>query len=85
MRSGRGTGVAVEKPQTELESLLELLKPRARSLLDFATVFRAYFSDEFAFDPACGDEISFVRRDAKFTGGTFDALRRGLGVQRGLE
>jgi glutamyl-tRNA synthetase len=47
-----GTGVAVEKPQAELESLLEVLKPRARSLLDFATVFRAYFSDEFAFDPA---------------------------------
>jgi glutamyl-tRNA synthetase len=45
-------GLTVDKPQAELESLVELLKPRARSLLDFATTFRAYFSDAFEFDTA---------------------------------
>jgi len=45
-------GLSVDRPQAELEQLLDLLKPRARSLLDFAGVFRAYFTDDFAFDPA---------------------------------
>ena len=31
---------------------IDLLKPRARNLKDFATVFRAYFSDDFEYDPA---------------------------------
>jgi len=31
---------------------IDLLKPRARSLKDFATTFRAYFSDTYDFDPA---------------------------------
>ncbi|MDQ1694373.1 MAG: glutamyl-tRNA synthetase [Acidobacteriaceae bacterium] len=31
---------------------IDLLKPRARNLTDFAAAFRAYFSDEYSFDPA---------------------------------
>jgi glutamyl-tRNA synthetase len=31
---------------------IDLLKPRARSLKDFATAFRAYFYDQFEADPA---------------------------------
>jgi glutamyl-tRNA synthetase len=33
-------------------SAIDLLKPRARNLRDFATTFRAYFSDTFDYDPA---------------------------------
>jgi glutamyl-tRNA synthetase len=36
----------------EILSAIDLLKPRARSLKDFATTFRAYFSDDFEYDPA---------------------------------
>ncbi len=36
---------------------IDLVKPRARSLRDFATVFRAYFSDEFAVDPAAAEKF----------------------------
>jgi glutamyl-tRNA synthetase len=36
----------------EILAAIDLLKPRARSLKDFATAFRAYFSDDFAYDPA---------------------------------
>jgi glutamyl-tRNA synthetase len=44
------------KPRTDDETWLlaaiDLLKPRARSLKDFAGVFRAYFSDDYETDPA---------------------------------
>ncbi len=36
----------------EILAAIDLLKPRARSLKDFAGPFRAYFGDRFAFDPA---------------------------------
>ena len=36
----------------EILAAIDLLKPRARSLKDFATSFRAYFSDDFEYDPA---------------------------------
>ncbi len=36
----------------EILSTIDLLKPRARSLKDFAVAFKAYFSDEFEFDTA---------------------------------
>jgi glutamyl-tRNA synthetase len=36
----------------EIVAAIELLKPRARSLKDFATSFRAYFCDDFEYDPA---------------------------------
>jgi glutamyl-tRNA synthetase len=42
----------VDRPEAELLGTIELLKTRARSLKDFAGVFRAYFSDTFDFDPA---------------------------------
>lgn len=44
------------KPETadeaKLYATIDLLKPRARSLKDFANTFRGYFSDEFPIDPA---------------------------------
>jgi glutamyl-tRNA synthetase len=35
-----------------MAATVDLVKPRARNLKDFATVFRAYFSDGFDVDPA---------------------------------
>jgi glutamyl-tRNA synthetase len=35
-----------------LDATLELLKPRARKLSDFCGNFRAFFTDDFAYDPA---------------------------------
>ena len=48
-----------------LLSTIELLKPRARSLKDFAGSFRAFFADDFDPDPAAVDkflQIENVRR-----------------------
>lgn len=46
----------------EVVAAIELLKPRARSLKDFAGAFRAYFCDEFEFDPAA---VTKFLKDAK--------------------
>jgi glutamyl-tRNA synthetase len=35
-----------------MEATVALVKPRARNLKDFASLFRAYFSDEYQADPA---------------------------------
>src|SRR6266571_800463 len=51
-------GVEVlEKDRNWLLSTIELLKPRARSLKDFAGSFRAFFSDEFEADSAAVDKF----------------------------
>lgn len=41
-----------DRSQLEILAAIDLVKPRARNLKDFATLFRAYFSDEFEYDPA---------------------------------
>jgi glutamyl-tRNA synthetase len=41
-----------DRTEEDILAAIELLKPRARSLKDFATTFRAYFSDSFDYDPA---------------------------------
>lgn len=48
----RTVGFSPDRSPDEILAAIELLKPRARSLKDFATTFRAYFSDEFEYDPA---------------------------------
>jgi glutamyl-tRNA synthetase len=45
-------GFEPQRPTAELLSTIDLLKPRARNLKDFAGAFKAYFSDDFEFDPA---------------------------------
>ncbi|MEO8727616.1 MAG: glutamate--tRNA ligase, partial [Acidobacteriaceae bacterium] len=40
-----------------LLSTIDLLKPRARNLKDFAESFRGYFSDEFSYDPAAVEKF----------------------------
>ncbi len=45
-----------------MAATVDLVKPRARNLKDFATLFRAYFSDNFDADPAAVDK--FLKDDA---------------------
>jgi glutamyl-tRNA synthetase len=45
-------GIQVSDDRNWLLSTIDLLKPRARSLKDFAGSFRAFFSEEFDPDPA---------------------------------
>ncbi len=45
-------GFVPNRSEQDILVSIGLLKPRARSLKDFATTFRAYFSDTFDFDPA---------------------------------
>jgi glutamyl-tRNA synthetase len=40
-----------------LLSTIELLKPRARNLKDFANAFRGYFTDDFSHDPAAVEKF----------------------------
>jgi glutamyl-tRNA synthetase len=60
------------RSETEIAQAIELLKPRARNLKDFATAFRAYFADEFEVDPAAA---------AKFLTGDVPALLKELGTR----
>src|SRR5271168_5268801 len=46
------TGFTPTRSREEILAAIDLLKPRARNLKDFATVFRAYFSDSFEYDSA---------------------------------
>ena len=48
--------------RTGMEATVDLVKPRARNLKDFATLFRAYFSDEFEIDNAAREK--FLKDDA---------------------
>src|SRR5271168_264051 len=45
-------GFEPQRSTEEILAAIDLLKSRARNLKDFATVFRAYFSDDFDYDPA---------------------------------
>jgi glutamyl-tRNA synthetase len=47
----RISGWAPSRSRPEIVASIALLQPRARSLKDFAQAFRAYFSDEYAYDP----------------------------------
>src|SRR5271165_5452209 len=44
--------IPFQTSRTAMEATVDLVKPRARNLKDFATLFRAYFSDEYGIDPA---------------------------------
>src|SRR5581483_523631 len=48
----RKAGLILTRTPEEVLVSVDLLRPRARNLKDFATLFRAYFSDDFEFDPA---------------------------------
>ena len=44
--------VPFQTSREAMEATVDLVKPRARNLKDFATLFRGYFSDEYETDPA---------------------------------
>ena len=87
------------RSREETLAAIELLKPRARSLKDFATSFRAYFSDDFEFDPAAVTKFladptlppllaELSRRYAgarEFTEATAEAMLRGLAAEKNLK
>ncbi len=53
----RKAGLRIEHERDWLLSTIDLLKPRARSLKDFAGSFRAFFSDEFDPDTAAVEKF----------------------------
>jgi glutamyl-tRNA synthetase len=65
-------GFTPTRSDEEISQAIELLKPRARSLKDFASAFRGYFSDEYEIDPAAA---------AKFLSGDVPALLAELGAR----
>jgi glutamyl-tRNA synthetase len=48
----RAADLTPSRSQAEILTAIDLLKPRARNLKDFAGSFRAYFTDQFEYDPA---------------------------------
>jgi glutamyl-tRNA synthetase len=50
-------GIETAKDRQRLLSTIDLLKPRARSLKDFAGSFRAFFTDEFEADPVAVEKF----------------------------
>lgn len=50
-------GLRVDRDRDWLFSTIDLLKPRARNLKDFAGSFRGFFTDEFEPDPAAVDKF----------------------------
>jgi glutamyl-tRNA synthetase len=59
----RKSGVEMEARDAEwLYATIDLLKPRARNLKDFATSFRAFFTDSYLSDPAA--VAKFLKEDA---------------------
>jgi glutamyl-tRNA synthetase len=82
----------------EITAAIELLKPRARSLKDFATAFVAYFGDEFEIDAAAhakfvtgdvpgllGELAARYAETAKFTEASTEATLRGFAEEKGLK
>ncbi len=65
-------GFTPTRSEKEITHAIELLKPRARSLKDFASAFRGYFSDEYEIDAAAA---------AKFLSGNVPALLVELGAR----
>jgi len=62
-REWKRAGVTPERTDRDwLLSTVDLLKSRARSLKDFATSFRAFFSDSFQPDPAAVEK--FLKDDS---------------------
>jgi glutamyl-tRNA synthetase len=46
----------------ELDAAIELVKPRARKLRDFGSTFKAFFSNEYDYDPAAAKKFLADRK-----------------------
>ncbi len=92
-------GFEPNRTTEEILSTIDLLKPRARSLKDFAGAFKAYFSDEFEFDtsavakffkdetlPLLLAELSFRYKDAEqFTEASTEHMLRAFAEEKGIK
>ena len=78
-------GVQLERSDRPwLLAVIELLKPRARNLKDFATSFRAFFTDSYQADPAAVETFlkdGAVRRMLAELGGLYAASAHGFTEQ----
>ncbi len=95
----KAAGFTSTRSQAEMLAAIELLKPRARSLKDFAGPFRAYFSDDFEYDPAAVTKFladttlppllqELSRRyaaAAEFTESSAEETLRALAAEKGLK
>jgi len=92
-------GTAQNPNQQWLLATIDLLKPRARSLKDFAGSFRAFFSDDFEPDPAAVEKFlkdENIRRllvelgeryaqAAHFTEASIEKILRDFAAEKGVK
>jgi glutamyl-tRNA synthetase len=92
-------GLWPERPREEILAAIDLLKPRARNLKDFAGAFRAYFSDTFEFDPAAvtkflkedtvrallAELAARYAADAEFTEASTEQVLRAFAEEKGIK
>ena len=92
-------GFTPTRSREEIMAGIELLRPRARNLKDFATIFRAYFSDDFEYDPAAVTKFlsdSAVREfllqlsrryatEPDFTEASTEAVLRAFAEEKGIK
>jgi len=92
-------GTAESRDRAWLLSTIDLLKPRARSLKDFAGSFRAFFTDDFEPDPAAVEKFlkdESVRRllvelgeryaqAADFTEASIEKILRDFAAEKGVK
>jgi glutamyl-tRNA synthetase len=90
---------APTRPPEEITAAIDLIKPRARNLKDFATSFRAYFSDDFAYDAAAVEKflheaatrsllVELASRYAatgEFTEASVEQVLRGYAEEKGVK
>ncbi len=86
-------------PPSNLDSILDLLRSRAKKLSDFSTVFRAFFADDYAYDKAAADKfladpglrnlvpalLELYRQDAAFTLQSTEQILRNLAEKEGVK
>ena len=78
--SGVGLPTAPDGTPRQFKQTVLLLQSRARTLKDFAGAFRAFFTDEFAYDP---EAVKKYWKDAALPGAS-RRTRRALGGNRTL-
>ena len=92
-------GLMPERSRDELLAAIALLQTRARSLKDFAGVFRAYFTDVYEFDTAAVTKFlkdpatavllvelgGRLNAEPEFTEASAEASLRGFAEERGVK
>jgi glutamyl-tRNA synthetase len=87
------------KPVLNLHATLDLLKVRAKKLGDFSTTFRAFFTDDFAYEKAAADKflvdlrlkelipalLALYREDSLFTLQSTEEILRTLAEKKGVK